>query len=74
MCSNSKRGIPAPFMSTIHSIFKDNPTIAPQAAWVEFTKLKPPEGEYGVPYPEKKRVKSKISALKVKYKRIGQLS
>ena len=71
MCTNSDRGIPAPFMSTIHSIFKDNPSIAPQAAWDEFTKLKRSQGEYGILYPEQKRVKNKILALKVKYKQTG---
>ena len=64
-----KTGIQKPFIDTIIEIFENNKNIAPRIAWQKFIIEYPYVHPLPKDYPEEKQVKSKISSLKVAYKK-----
>ena len=66
---NPNRGVAQPFLASLISIFEENADIKPKEAWRQFQELHPPSEAMSSSYPTEQRVKSKISSMKVKYKK-----
>lgn len=70
--TTSTRGIPEHYKETVLDIFRGDPSIVPRQAWEIFLQRHPPnEDELVLTYEAK--VKSKISSLKLSFRRTGQL-
>jgi len=66
---HANRGVPQPFLTSLTSIFEENPNIRPRDAWKRFQEINPPAEALSASYPTEQQVKSKISSMKVKRKR-----
>lgn len=69
---NVNRGIPEPFKSTVLEIFRADPNVVPRRAWDIFLQRHPPTDNAAVLSYESK-VKSKISSLKVQFRKTSEL-
>ena len=73
---SSRRGVTGNYNDTILKIFRDSKgEIMPRHAWDEFQKIHPrlPSNQDDIEYPSKQQVTSKISSLRVKYRKEGKM-
>ena len=73
---SSRRGMATTYNDTIVQIFRDsNGEVMPRHAWEQFQKIHPilPNNQEDTEYPSKQQVTSKISSLRVKFKKEGKM-